>query len=260
MQYHPVSDKSSLSSLLIDTYEVKNTNNKDICYPVLPTPCICLYFKFNSESIQSVFCGTISSISSLQLPPNHTVFCVRFRPGVADFFTKTPAKKLTNSTFSLNVFLPSASDLIWDIQHCESFTERTIRIQTYFASHPYTSEYEDHALFNRGIGLIHQRHGVLRVSEIAEALSCSERYLCRMFNNWVGISTKQYCELVQMQFSLQEILSKRPRTLAKTAITFGYFDQPHMNRVYQKFLGRTASDMLFFNDTSCNTTSMPVII
>lgn len=260
MQYYPFSETSSLSGLLIDTYEVKNTGSKDIRYPILPTPCICLYFKFNPESIQGVFCGATSSISSLQLPPDHTAFCVRFRLGVADFFTKTPAKKLADSTFSLNVFLPSASELIQEIQHCESFAERTLLIQTYFASHPYTSEYEDHALFNRGVGLIHQQHGILRVSEIAEALSCSERYLCRMFNNWVGISTKQYCELVQMQFSLQEILTKRPRTLAKTAISFGYFDQPHMNRVYQKFLGRTASDMLFFNDASCNTASMPVII
>ena len=259
MQYYSFSE-SSLSTLLVDTYEVRNTEQRDIYYPILPTPCVCLYFKFNQESIQSVFCGTTSFISSLHLPPNHTVFCARFRPGVSDFFTQTPAKKLTDSTFSLNVFLPSASDLIREVQHCGSFAERTLSIQSYFASHPYTAEYEDHALFNRGARLIHQRHGILRVSEIAETLSCSERYLCRMFNNWVGISTKQYCELVQMQFSLQEILSKRPKTLAKTAISFGYFDQPHMNRVYQKFLGRTASDMLFFNETSCNMTSMPVII
>ena len=33
-----------------------------------------------------------------------------------------------------------------------------------------------------------------------------------------------------------------------------------MNRVYQKFLGRTASDMLFFNDTSCSINNISVII
>ena len=260
MEYHLFPRDHRISNLLLDTYEVRNNGPKELYYPVLPSPCMCLYFKLGGGTPQAAFCGMTSTLSSLHLPPNHTVFCVRFRPGIADFFTKTPAKRLTNCVFPLNVFLPSASDLLQEIQHSESFAERVLRIQAYFSAHPYTSEYEDHALFSRGTDLIHQRHGVLRVSEIAQVLSCSERYLCRMFNNWVGISTKQYCELVQMQFSLQEILSKRPKTLAKIAISFGYFDQPHMNRVYQKFLGRTASDMLFFNDASCNVTSMSVII
>lgn len=260
MEYHLFPESHYTSNLLLDAYEVRNAGAKDLYYPILPSPCMCLYFKLNRDSAQAIFSGMTSSLSSLHLPPEHTVFCVRFRPGIADFFTKTPAKRLTNCTFPLNVFLSSASDLVREIQHSESFAERILRIRAYFSAHPYTSEYEDHTIFSQGTDLIHRRHGILRVSEIAESLSCSERYLCRIFNNWVGISTKQYCELVQLQFSLQEILSKRPKTLAKTAISFGYFDQPHMNRVYQKFLGRTASDMLFFNDASCNVTSVSVII
>ena len=257
-QVFPADHQSS--NLLLDAYEIRNTSTRELFYPVLPAPCMCLYFKFGGNAPQAVFCGMTSTLSSLRLPPDHTVFCIRFRPGIADFFTKTSAKKLTNCTFPLNVFLPSASELVRDIQFSEAFAERLFRIQLYFSTHPYISEYEDHALFNRGADMIHRRHGILRVSEVAEALACSERYLCRMFNSWVGVSTKQYCELVQLQFSLREILSRRPKTLAKTAISFGYFDQPHMNRVYQKFLGRTASDMLFFNDASCNISSVSVII
>ena len=66
--------------------------------------------------------------------------------------------------------------------------------------------------------------------------------------------------MIQLQFSLQEILAARPKSLAKTAISYGYFDQPHMNRAYQKFLGRTASDMRFFDDVSCSVSSISVIL
>lgn len=108
--------------------------------------------------------------------------------------------------------------------------------------------------------MIHQKRGIVRVSEIASAVGCSDRYLSRVFQVRVGVSPKLYCEIIQMQFSLQEILTTRPKSLAKTAITYGYFDQPHMNRAYQKFLGRTASDMRFFDDVSCSINSISVIL
>lgn len=260
MQYYVYPGGCELSNLLIDAYEVTNNSPKDLYYPVLPTPCICLYFKFNNSSAYSTLCGVTTSLASLYIPSNFTVFCVRFRPGVADFFTKTPAKKLTDSTFPLNVFLPSASTLHREIQRCESFAQRNLRIQEYLVSLPFSSQYESHALLNRGMDMIHQHCGMLRVSDVAAALACSERYLCRMFHSWVGISTKQYCEMIQMQFSLQEILVKRPKTLAKTAVSYGYFDQPHMNRVYQKFLGRTASDMRFFDNNACHTNNVSAIL
>ena len=52
-----------------------------------------------------------------------------------------------------------------------------------------------------------------------------------------------YCQIFQLNISLQSILAVRPKSLLGTAITFGYVDQAHMNRVYRKYLSCTAYDM-----------------
>lgn len=249
-----------LSHLLIDAYEVTNNSQTDLYYPILPSPCVCMYFKFNRSSASSTICGATTSLGKIHIPPKFTAFCVRFRPGITDFITSSPSKDLTNSTFLLESFFPYSSRLISDIQHGESFHERNLRFRQYLKTYTAALQYEPNALLNQCLDMIHKHRGIIRVSELAAAVGCSDRYLSRIFQLKVGISPKLYCEIIQMQFSLQEILTTRPKSLAKTAVSFGYFDQPHMNRAYQKFLGRTASDMRFFDDVSCSINSISVIL
>ena len=249
-----------LSHLLIDAYEITNNGTTDIYYPVLPSPFVSLYFKFNRSTVYSTLCGATTTLSKIYIPPKFTVFCVRFRSGVTDFFSTSPAKDLTNTTMPLETFFPYSSKLVSDIQHGESFHERNLRIRQYLKTYMPALRYEPHTMLTQCLDLIHKRYGIVRVSELAAEAECSDRYLSRVFQFHVGISPKLYCEIIQMQFSLQEILTTRPKSLAKTAISYGYFDQPHMNRAYQKFLGRTASDMRFFDDVSCSVSSIAVIL
>ena len=249
-----------LSHLLIDAYEVTNNGTTDLYYPILPSPFVCMYFKFNRSLAYSTLCGATTSLGKLHIPPKFTVFCVRFRPGTTDFFTSAPSRDLTNTTFTLDSFFPYSSRLVSDIQHGESFHERNLRFRQYLKTYTAALQYRPQTLLHQCLDMIHKHRGIIRVSEIASTAGCSDRYLSRVFQMRVGISPKLYCEIIQMQFSLQEILTTRPKSLAKTAISYGYFDQPHMNRAYQKFLGRTASDMRFFDDVSCSINSISVIL
>ena len=52
-----------------------------------------------------------------------------------------------------------------------------------------------------------------------------------------------YCQIYQLNASLQSILETRPKSLLDTSITYGYVDQTHMNRVYRKFLFCTAYEL-----------------
>ena len=46
---------------------------------------------------------------------------------------------------------------------------------------------------------------------------------------------------------MAEYLTYRTVSLmAQVAVRYGYFDQPHMNRIYHKLLGRTASEMRLY--------------
>ena len=260
LQHRVYPRENELSHLLIDTYEITNNGTTDLYYPILPNPFVSLYFKFNHAAAYSTLCGATTSLSKILIPPRFTVFCVRFRSGTADSFSSLPAKTLTNATMPLEAFFSQSSELVSEIQRSKSFYERDQRVCQYLKTHLPTQQYQPHTMLNQCLDLIHERQGIVRVAELAAEAGCSDRYIGRIFQAYVGISPKLYCEIIQLQFSLQEILAARPKSLAKTAISYGYFDQPHMNRAYQKFLGRTASDMRFFDDVSCSVSSISVIL
>lgn len=260
MNYHAFSKMSGLSKLLLDVYEIANDGTEKIYYPVLPTPCACMYFKFDASTVRSKLCGMTTTIGKIELRPKASVLCVRFRVGAADYFTKMPFCKMANAVLRTDLFFPAVVNLCQEFQRSGSFDEKVQRIAAYFHGISRTAEYETHALIKRSVDLIHQHGGNIRVSDIAETIGYSERSLCRLFRNLVGVSTKQYCELIKMQCSLKDILMNRHKVLARTANSYGYFDQPHMNRMYQKFLGRTASEMRFFDEESCHAKGIMLLL
>lgn len=249
-----------LSSLMLDAYELTNTENAELYYPILPSPCPSLIFKFNHAMACGVLCGMTTTLKKLQLPPKFTVFCLRFRPGVLKLLSGETAKNLTDCSMPLETYLPHTGVLLNQIRTGESFHERNIRIHQYLRSRVDAAACVPIPLLRRSIEKIHASQGNVRIADLALEAGCSERYLGRIFHEHVGCSPKLYCEITRMQFSLNDILITRPKSLIRTAVSYGYFDQPHMNRSYQKLLGRTASDMRFFDDSACNVSSISVIL
>lgn len=248
-----------LSPLLLDAYELTNTDNTDLYYPILPSTCPILILKFNRSMICSALCGVTTSLKKLHIPPKFTVFCLRFRPGVLKFLTGESAKNLTDSSVPMETYFPHTSLLLNQIRSGESFHERNIRIHQYLRSRLDLSACTPPQLLG-SVEKIHASQGNIRITDLAAEAGCSERYLGRIFQEHIGCSPKLYCEITRMQFSLNDILVTRPKSLIRTAVSYGYFDQPHMNRSYQKLLGRTASDMRFFDDSACSVSSISVIL
>lgn len=260
LQHRVYTPEFALAHLLLDAYELTNSNKNELHYPVLPTPNPCIYFKFNRTSGSAVLCGATTEIKKIVLPPQFTVFCVRLQPGIIGALINQSAKVLTNVSAPLDHYFLRTSQLINQVRIGESFHERNVRIQ-YYMNENVNSRYSPPSrILSNSLTLIQKMHGNMKISELAKVNNCSERYVGRIFQDAVGISPKTYCEIVRMQASLNEILTTKPKSLIQIAIAYGYFDQPHMNRAYQKLLGRTASDMRFFDDITCGTSDIPIII
>ena len=227
-----------LSHILADTFELTNNLDGNLYYPVLPGPCACMIFKFNSQAASSSFCGMSTSLKKILVPPKYTLFCVRFSPGTTGYLLKDNAKLLTNQSQPLDAYFPHASLLMHQIRSSESFHERNIRIHHYLRMHSLANYYAPVPVLKRCLDLIYARRGNIRIGDLAAEAGCSERYIGRIFHEHVGCSPKMYCEITRMQISLSDILMMQPKSLMHTATAYGYFDQPHMNRAYQKLLGR----------------------
>lgn len=244
------------SKILLDSYELQNRSEKELIYPLIPCGCISLVFMLGWVVSYAGICGVSTLPTEFRVPPQETAFCVRIRPGGFGCFSALSANDLTNHTIPLENYLHHTAELLTELRRGESFHERNVILHRYLNGMG-AEQFTPMALVARCVDMIQRSQGVVKVLELAETVGCSERYLNRVFQNHVGISPKLYCELIQLQFSLKTIIATKPKSLLNTAVTFGYFDQTHMNRSYRKFLDCTASDMRYIGqkDISLNDTS-----
>lgn len=259
MQHRIFSEEFELKNILHDIFELVNTSCEEESYFLLPNGCMTLIFQMHPRASSCIFCGPLTTMRRLRVSPGTTVFCARLRPSSGDWLTGNCASFLTDHAAPLGRYLSGADQLLTNLRRGESFHERGILLCRHLTAQG-AGSYQPLALLERCIGLIHKSRGLIRVSELATTVGCSERYLNRIFQERVGISTKLYSEIIQLHFSLYSILTTHPKSLLNTAVTYGYFDQTHMNRSYRKFLDCTAKDMRYADCRSIHADDIPAAL
>ena len=100
-------------------------------------------------------------------------------------------------------------------------------------------------LISKALEIIRQTHGASPVLQLAGHLGCHSRQLERKFSTAVGLSPKQYCNIIRtLHFvkSLQNNETHAPLTGA--TYDSGYYDQAHGIRAFRKTTGLTPSTYL----------------
>lgn len=243
-QYHIFPKEFELNNILQDIFELTNTGSREEPYFLLPNGCMTLIFQLYPKTSRCVFCGPLTTMRRLLVASGTTIFCARIRPGSGDWLTGGHASFLTDRAVPLDQYLSGTNQLSAELYQRRSFHERRSLLCQYLSAQG-AKTYQPMALLERCIGLIQENRGIIKVAELASTVGCSERYLNRIFQSRVGISTKLYSEIIQLHFSLYNILHMQTKSLLNTAVTCGYFDQTHMNRSYRKFLDCTARDIRY---------------
>lgn len=259
MQHRVFPEGFEYQALLQDIFELTNTSGGEEPYFLLPSGCILLLFRMHPRASSCILCGPLTTMRRLRVPGGTTVFCARLRAGSGDWLAGNSVSLLTDRTVPLSRYLTGADRLQANLRRGESFHERGVLLFRHMASQD-ADAYQPMALLRRCTNLIRENRGLLRVSELASTVGCSERYLNRIFQERVGLSTKLYSELTQLQFSLYDILTTQPKSLLNTAVTYGYFDQTHMNRSYRKFLDCTANDMRYADSRTIHADDLPAAL
>ena len=240
-EYRAFSEEHPLGGLLMDAYELVNRTGAVQYYPILPDGCATVATAF-SDTVQNPFLfGTVTTMKKLPVPPLGRVFCLRLQPGAAEWFGLKPVSELTNAVIPLGLLMKDINATVRAIRHAESFHERIV-FSVRLLSERQAGEYRRHAVLQNCTETIHGLDGNIRVTELSGKANCSGRYLDRIFQERIGLSTKNYCDIVRFQISLRHIRGSSC-ALSQCAVDGGYFDLTHMNRDYIKYVGCTAGDI-----------------
>ena len=200
----------------------------------VPGGCINIVFCCDEDNPSANVCGSVTHGKKVFYKPNCEYFGIRLLPGYDRHFLKFPAKEFVDSEVPLNEILDKKLFIAERIAKGISFSDRICIAETCLrqyidnvASIPYLSRYI--------IEKIYKTNGQLKIQELADETGYSSRYICRIFEDCIGISPKLFSRIVRFQKVLGILLRDGVSKLDDIAYMFGYYDQSHFLRECKEF-------------------------
>lgn len=87
--------------------------------------------------------------------------------------------------------------------------------------------------------LLRERGGQISIAQLAEECALSQRQLERLYQCQVGMSPKQYTQLLRVEQARLALKRMRQASTLNLAMELGFYDQPHFIREFSAVVGMT---------------------
>lgn len=164
----------------------------------------------------------------------------RFHPWGAFPFFRFPISELSGQFVSLDTIFGALAAKLEDSLSA-SGRDHAIRILEDFLLQRLRDFEDDIRPVTSLARLIISQHGQLRVSDVLQDQSLSQRQIERRFNEVVGLPPKRLARIIRFQCALESIYSNPHRELTEIAYAHGYSDQSHFINDSKLLLGKTPS-------------------
>lgn len=186
---------------------------------------------------RSFLYGQVSKFHNTVAENNIRLLIVVLQPYGVHALTGIPAHELTDTILSLQ--------LLWGSTVCEleerlPYASHKVQLVESFLAQQLFRYNNTADIIKQTVRLIYQHHGGAAVTQLSASLHIHERQLERKFREQVGISPKQFSNIVRLQYFLK-LLRNRPAGVNITGLAYesGYYDQAHMIREFRKSTGIT---------------------
>lgn len=118
-------------------------------------------------------------------------------------------------------------------------SEMMIHIATYFNKLLANASLNPDYRIKLAISLILRSSGDISIKELREKLCVGKRTLERHFLKEIGVTAKQFANMVQFSSSLKQMTDSNYASLTAVGHDNGFADQSHFIRTFKKFTGKT---------------------
>jgi AraC-like DNA-binding protein len=194
-------------------------------HAVRPDGCLDIVYS-RETGLRAV--GAMTIEQRFAMPAGSRTIGVRFRPGMARPFLRIPPAELTEKIVSLeDLWGPRARDL-------ESRLESELSVRTLAAALIAPPAPDP---VKRAIEAMVKARGAVDLDWVASQAGMSPRQFRRRCFEESGLGPKHLCRILRFRHAC-ELASTRGAGWAAIAADAGYFDQAHLIRDFQEFVGR----------------------
>lgn len=214
---------------------------------VLPDACVELFLNYTSTPVamiaselhkRSIVTFRMSRPMDVQMRKGTGVMAICFYPGMAHQFIQIPMHVLSDTTAGLSdIWKDVAVEIEEKMADSDSNEVRVNLIQKYLLKQ--LAGTKDDLQIMYCLKQVELSGGLIPVEKLAAGAGYSQRHLSRKFQEYVGLSPKEYLRVSRFILSLDRLKRYPVLSLTEIACKSGYYDQAHFIRDYRRYTGYT---------------------
>lgn len=218
---------------------------------VLPDTCVELFVNYTSSPVaiidgelykESIVTFRMSRAMDVQMRKGVGCLAICFYPGMAYKFFRMPMHILSDTTVPLLDLWHAVTAEIEDrLAGICSNEARAEMLQRYLLQQLNQEKHDLQVAYC--LNQIQLSGGLVPVTKLANDIGSSQRHLSRKFQQYVGLSTKEYLRVYRFVKSLHYLKKYPALSLTEVAYESGYYDQAHFNRDYKAYTGRSPGEV-----------------
>ena len=166
----------------------------------------------------------------------------RLYPFAAAALFHVNPKTLNDDCYDLVSGITGTTELLGQLAQTETAAEQAELIAGYLSRLTLTAMNHHTEKIRTGIHMILASEGRITVKALREQLHMTERTLQRQFTEYIGISPKQFINVIRFSLSLNHLSGEAYARLTEIVYEYGYADQSHFIRDFKRFTGKKPSD------------------
>ncbi|MCL2753803.1 MAG: helix-turn-helix domain-containing protein [Defluviitaleaceae bacterium] len=210
-------------------------------FTVMPCGCSTISIEKNSGGLFADLSGAVTKPYIIGKENNHPemMVSIEFKPAGLYVLTGIPQNELTDKTFSLDAVSKAfAKTILEAVEKSSSIYELVNGLDDLILSNVRTAYRPELMMALQDIKL---STGSISVKQLSTNIHYSERQLNRIFNQFVGTSTKSFSRLIRINNTFR-LLKKADKNLSFISDTSGFHDLSHFIHDFKLVCGITPQE------------------
>lgn len=214
-------------------YQFDAPKNSVQSFSIVPDGCFDIIFCL-CEKNHNPFLWTSPTERSEDFHLNYECRCfaVRFLPKQTMLKINCTMKELIEKEVPLEKAISIPPHLIEEIADASSFSERIEVFEKHNDHHD--KDLMKQAVVEYCLDKIYLHKGKITIRELADGAGYTDRYLRKIFDEYVGFSPKGYSEIIRFQNTLSMVVKEDGYNILDVVYENGYYDQAHFIRSFRK--------------------------
>lgn len=225
-------------------------------FRILPDTCTELFISYTDKPLayitkdlteiraRSFVTFRMTQFLDVQMLPGTGCLAICFYPETAYKFFPIPLNEVCNSVTHIGDLWKDIADEIEEKLSILSSNEARAAVAQQYLIQRLQKYSKADGLFEHCLQQIKNSEGQLSINNISRKNNISQRQLSRKFNDFIGLSPKEFAKINRFIHSLEYLKENRSKTLTDTAYENGYYDQAHFIHDCKKYSGLTPKQLL----------------